>query len=69
MDIKEYVRLELLKYLAESGMRKDAVAERIGVHPSQLSTYLAGRVVPNTRVLLKMQKELGIKIFEADAVK
>ena len=56
---------QLSKFRRLSGIKTDAeFAERIGVHPSQVSRVLKGDAAPGTRFIAGVLELFGIECFQ-----
>lgn len=59
--IKSPTLIDILKLrMYEMGLNKKKLSELLGVSPSRISDYFAGRCEPTLNVARKMNKELGI---------
>jgi DNA-binding transcriptional regulator YiaG len=53
------VASEVRTLVRESGLSRQAFAERIGTSRSRLSTYVSGRVVPSAALMVRMRRVAG----------
>ena len=53
---RDQVASEVRKLVARSGLSRQAFADRIGTSRSQLSTYMAGKVVPSAALMVRMRR-------------
>ena len=50
------------KVIADSGLRKNWIAQKIGVHPSHISMWISGDRNPNKARIRAMCKVLNCKV-------
>lgn len=59
--VKDDARNVINDYIEESGLKKNKVAEKLGISQTQLSNRLSGRVKLDADFALLVSKKLGIK--------
>ena len=50
--------------IADSGYRKNWIAEKVGVHPSHISMWISEERKPNKPSILMLCKVLGCKVLD-----
>jgi hypothetical protein len=56
---REAVAARVRDYVAQSGLKREQFARRVGTSRSRLSTYCSGKVTPSATLMLRMSIEAG----------
>ena len=48
--------MKFAKWIALNGLKKQWVAEKIGVHPGHMSRYMSGKAVPSLARMVRIEE-------------